>query len=279
MPSKRRTKKTARSGKKNMNAKRALPKVFTCAGKRIENAFKDVVRSKCTAEATAYFSHYELASDGSVKNCLRDNLLRVIRSHGAGKLVVGCVAWLSDPDIVAALAACEGVLLIVNKEDYSKYGSGKMLDLYATLPRFKAPLWKVFGHLKTPLSALDLKLKNGSSRYHSVRAFGAPSGLSDGKKTSFAASSGLEHCKYLIFFGEELDPETGETRLFPERVWTGSMNMTKASGGHHENAIEIHDRCLANGYFADFSVTFMQSVPVTSKSASSTPAKSHLKPK
>jgi hypothetical protein len=117
----------------------------------------------------------------------------------------------------------------------------------------------------------------------------------DGQQGS---SGGLEHNKYLVFFENKMykrkvtKPENQNWQLVredeeyfsdseeeyeyqhretPFAVWTGSMNITKASAGHHENAVFIESCEIAKSYFHDWAMTFMSSTPVGGTNKKATP--------
>lgn len=276
----------------NLNVKRSLPDKFMCNGSIVSNQFKPIVSVNHVKSVTAYFSSYAIGTNGVWESNLVKSLVQKIIQYGKGKTVVGCVAWLSNKDILAALQHCARVLLIVNREDYRvNYGRGGMLEAYKKLPKFDMPLSIAFSHLDSVLNVLETNRVGGKSKYSSVRAFGNP-GFAKGRGGS---SGGLEHCKYLVFFKSacykrhdsskpwvhEIDAEAGtnaddyeyQYKEVPCAVWTGSMNMTKASETNHENAVFIEDSHIATGFFHDFSNTFMVSTPVsTSGTTKGTPS-------
>ena len=285
-------KKTCDVRKKDSNLQRSLPKRVICNGQYIDNKFRSKVKSSDVEFVTSYFSHYATDRTGRTKSELISNLVSVIKEYGKNKTVLGCIAWLSSAEVLDALKTCRRVLLIINREDYERWGGGGMLKKYLELPKFDEPLSVAFEHLETVLATLENNRTKGKSRYSSVRAFGNPSFTIGG----VTKCQGLEHCKYLIFFESQchvkITDETNDQPNFsklieispmkkegqeyvykdvPCAVWTGSMNMTKASETHHENAVFIKSERTAMAYMHDFSETFMSSVPVTSKNKQNTP--------
>jgi hypothetical protein len=299
---------------KNLNIQRDLPKTFVCNGQVIHNPFKPITAARDVKSCTCYHSVYNIDSSGKLRSNLIDGLVKVIRTYGASKnenkkrSVVGCVAWLNNPDVLNALKDCLRVAIIVNGENYKVFGNGKMLEEYAKLPKFNEPLGVAFSHLHSVLDGIENNRTKGKSKYASVRAFGnaafstttgAP--RTKGNKGGAMGSKkngGLEHNKYLVFFEEKLfkrrvthpvnqnwqlvqqDEEyysdaEGEyeyqNRETPCAVWTGSMNVTKASEGHHENAVFIESCDSAKSYFHDWAMTFMSSTPVGSTNKKATP--------
>lgn len=137
---------------------------------------------------------------------LEDRLVEHIVAYANNSLVVGCVAWLSNPRIINALALhSKGVLLLVNDENYAVWGSGKCMDLYAQLPAVKDNFSTLFDHMETPLRGLP-----SDATYNPVRCI---------RNTGDA----LMHDKFLVFFkpvGFDRDG-TVVWRDVPYAVWTG----------------------------------------------------------
>ena len=270
--------KSEKRASRDSNVRRALPKDYECNGQMVRNNFSDKVTARDVEYVTPCFSSYSVDRNGKTYSTLTENLASVIERFGKGKTVLGCVAWLSNARILEALTKCRRVLLIVNREHYDSWGAGTFKK-YASLPRFDQPLWVALGHLNDTFATLETDRNSVKSRYSCVRAFGNPS--SGGK------SEGLEHCKYLVFFETECyhyfktsengnvtavpDPENFVYKETPVAVWTGSMNMTKASETHHENAVFIKSKTTAQAYFEDFTNTFMASTPLKCKNKNQTP--------
>lgn len=195
---------------------------------------------------------------------LEETLVEHIHNFVKGGLVVGCIAWLSNPKIIHALSThSKGVLILVNDENYSVWGSGKCMDLYAQLPIVKDSFETLFDHMETPLRGV----KNGNEvTYKPVRCI---------RNTGDA----LMHDKFLVFFKqvcyERRDPYGNTTMVWrnvPYSVWTGSMNMTKKASRNQENAVFIENENIATFYFNTFVNSFMQSAPLRTTGGSSSGA-------
>jgi hypothetical protein len=283
--SERKARAPKRVSTRDANVARCLPSVIRCNGEIVQNNFRSSVTVDDAKSVSAFFSNYSANEDGVLTSDLTKNLVAIIRRYGTGGTVLGCVAWLSNSEVLEALGTCRRVLIVVNKEDYSRWGGGSMLKKYEALPRFDEPLSKAFEHIEGPLKALENRRTEGDSRYLAVRSFGSPldSGGGGGGAWRGAGRAGIEHCKYLIFFKgashtkTTVDNVTGSVRRetvtkdVPAAVWMGSMNMTKASESHHETAQFIESEKLATAYLEDFSQTFMHSTPLGNFRSRSTP--------
>jgi len=155
---------------------------------------------------------------------LHKHLINLIMLHGKGRLIVGCVAWMTSPIIIEALSHAKAISIIVNDEDYSKWGYGCVKPTsYAVLPGFKVP----FGHywqdkIETPLNVLET--------------------------VSFQTS--IMHQKFLIICNDN---------DIPTWLWTGSMNFTANAANNQEMGIFIQDEKIALHCFFEFGLTFLES--------------------
>jgi hypothetical protein len=277
--------KTSQDYGGDVNLQRALPRTYTCNGQIVENSAPHGGIVCDDVEYTIpFFSGYYADRNGELRSKLTDALVWTIEKHGKGKTVLGCVAWLSNERVLEALSKCRRVIIIVNREEYSTWGGG-MLEKYARIPKFDEPLWKAFEHLGTGMSTLETHRKAGKSQYNSVRAFGNPAFKNDGSPSSATGAfarkrEGLEHCKYLIFFDRECyiqddsDVDVPESYVYkdtPTAVWTGSMNMTKASESHHENSVFTKSKKMAMQFWNDWAETFFSSTSLKCKNKKQTP--------
>lgn len=212
----------------NINATKRAKRVIEYEGHRIENHWRPHTTITNVPKIDIFFDDIE------------GKLLEVIEKYGRQSVVVGCVAWLSNPRIVRALAKCHYVLLLVNDENYARWGSGVCPRLYAELPvRARSPA-EIFGHYETPLRFLP------DSQYDPVWALGASHG------------NALMHSKYLVFFAKDEKSH----RYDPLAVWTGSFNFTKHATHNQENAQFIRCKTAATAYFYDFANSFMYAQPI-----------------
>ena len=172
---------------------------------------------------------------------LEDHLVNTISQFGGKCVVVGCLAWLSSKRVIKALARyTSGVLLVVNNENYDTWGQGNTAELFEQLPTLQSDHAMIFGDKdSTPLA--ETACPKGPVR------------------TLVAGNGGLMHSKYLVFFNKDED-EDGRQR--PVAVWTGSYNPTESARRNQENAVLIQSTRLADFYFRDFELSWMQSQPL-----------------
>lgn len=226
---------TAGPRARNLNLTKRSQKVIEYRGKRVINMWQPTLLVEEVRLMRVFFDDIER------------ELLGVLAEYAANKVVVGCVAWLSNPRIIRALSRCHYLLLLVNDEDYSQWGGGRVPALYSQLPVSTQAPADVFAYLESPLNLLE------TGGYDPVRALGGSNG------------NALMHSKYLVFLdrGEELAPGGyGVHRWSPIATWTGSFNFTKNASCNQENAQFIVDVALAKGYFYDFANSFIHSRPV-----------------
>ena len=292
---------TKTKGKSNPNYARTESKLVRCNGVVSFSEVPEKVKATGVT-VTTFNSVMRLnPSTGNMDPALLRNLLSVIEKKGRGRVVVACIAWMSNPQIIAALSRCKQVLMLVNKENYNQWGSGVCVPLYAQLPKCD-PICQTFGHLDTHLQCVEVNKSIGkTSEYAPVRMWGNGVSLEHNKTliflkkrwvsvsdlTSedpermnafpylrFVSPNGLleQLCKRLKKPSRALKDEDGDYFYFPNSYWSGSYNFTKLSSIHHEGA-EYFQRCptLAWSKFADFAATWMQSKPIGGNSNSLTP--------
>lgn len=155
--------------------------------------------------------------------------------------IVGCVAWITSRDILAALAQVPGgVGLCVQKERDLRPGGDRWsvelrrryLELPRLLPRLSMP---------APLCDTD-----GPKLIDPVRCVGWIGG----------PHSPLMHHKAIV--AGHLDGKV----WVPQRVWTGSFNFSKNASMSAENAVVIDDPVVAGAYLAEFARVHAISEPL-----------------
>jgi hypothetical protein len=156
-------------------------------------------------------------------------------------LVVGCVAWLTHPEILAALATVEAAI-VVQKEDFLRpdlgVKSGWKQNLRASYDalRCRRSRWE-FGNMISSLSTCD-DISIGA-----VRCVG---NLNRERSPAFPRM----HNKFLVFCRIE-DQENCEA-VTPYAAWTGSFNLTNNAANSLENALLVRQPEVVQAYFAEF---------------------------
>ena len=159
--------------------------------------------------------------------------------------VVGCVAWLTNRNIIDALKDVKGVKIIINKEEYlsSKMQIGQKF-FYKCLRGKYHDMSDMFGtHSCGCCSKNMLQCANFNKVFNTVLMNREGGILTCGIVNNFSKM----HHKFLIFFNDKIEP-TG--------VWTGSYNLSKNSNMSLENALYITDKEVIMEYIREFMVIY-----------------------
>lgn len=170
--------------------------------------------------------------------------------------VVGCVAWLTHPDILDALATTKGVSIIVQKEDWlrpdtetSEGWKRKLKVLYHSLPgtmtRYDEGFRSTVLHFMSCAGDPSIDAVRCVGNYNSTRMPNAP----------------RSHHKFVVFCKET--PETNEEENFqPYAVWTGSFNFTRNAVLSFENALVLRQPEIVHAYFCEYAQVAALSEPL-----------------
>ena len=207
----------------------------------------------------------------------KNRLLELIRSY---PYVLGCVAWLTDFDILSAMADMKYVSIIVQKEDFlrpdlnsSNRFVQKLHQAYMRLPNDKFHRLSVDGIVSNLSIGDDLTIDP-------VRCMG---NHNSNKSPAFPRM----HNKFLVFtenlsilpdwvehddYDDYDDPDyilnlpnllgVSDTAC----VWTGSYNISETATRSLENAVVIHHKIIAQAYFNEWSQIMALSEPLDWKS-------------
>jgi hypothetical protein len=167
---------------------------------------------------------------------LEETLCRLIR--GADR-VIGCVSWLTSIPVLDALAGCEAVSVIVQKEEFLRPdllpGDGwrkKLRALYGALPGGFDPFSFDLRFTETaPAASIDLGVGLEPVRCCGIVDKGA-------------ANVPRMHHKFFVFFKRLVEPhpmekETGRAICIPVAVWTGSFNPSANGTRSLDNAVTL----------------------------------------
>jgi len=184
-----------------------------------------------------------------------ENLEDVVCRHiEAAESVVGCVAWLTSPKILDALASVKfGVSIVVQKEDFLRP------DMSASVG-YRDELKTKYNNIKTnftryAMGELVRKLSMcGDNTIDPMRCVG---NNNYNKLPAFPRM----HNKFLVF-GKSWKPQHGYDGMKPNSVWTGSFNFTKNSTNSFENAVVMHDPLIAKRYFDEWQKIISLSEPL-----------------
>lgn len=198
-----------------------------------------------------------ISRDRNVQVYFKNIESHLVRHIECADIVVGCVAWLTSPTILATLANKKGVSIIVQKEDWLRP------DLHDT-GDWRARQRVRYSQLRSELARLDIPFKESilseMSYCHdpmldAVRCVGHNNSL------GLAASPRMHH-KFIVLC-REIETEPHAYRNYqPYEVWTGSFNFTKNAALSLENAIVLRDARLVKAYFSEFAQIAALSEPL-----------------
>lgn len=194
-------------------------------------------------------------------SCFFDNLEQILISKiEQYPIIVGCVAWLTNENILKTLSTRERVSIIIQREDFLRPDSGywsskKLKTLYNQLPDgVKQPghSWEGWGDIIHSL--------NSSSPWESapIRCLG---NLNTDKNPAFPRM----HNKFLVFCewhypnSDDIDLDdypSGWVEVMPKAIWTGSFNLTDNATKSLENAVYIEDSEIVNAYYNEWQYIF-----------------------
>jgi hypothetical protein len=161
--------------------------------------------------------------------------------------VVGCVAWLTHPEVLDALSKKDLVSIVVQKEDFLRPDSGswsaqRMMEMY--------------GRLKSNIADFHYDVFDNVNRLSSISC--DPIRWLGNLNTDKAPAFPRMHHKFLVFCKRGFCPYSddedsgGQELLDPCAVWTGSFNVTKNAGQSIENAVLITESEAVYSYFNEW---------------------------
>lgn len=225
----------------------------------------DLNRSKIENDSGPGNSGKQSLFDYSIDN-INANVSIIFRNHKQILLqkisqyncVLGCIAWLTDFEIIKALSKVKYVCIIIQKEDFlrpdlnaSKSWKNELRTAYNALPIF----------IRYNFRGLIASLSYCSGENDAIRCIG---NYNRDKKPAFPRM----HNKFLVFSnyieGKQVDVD--DSYIAPiidhQEVWTGSYNLTKNAEKSLENVILIKSSTIAEAYYHEFSQILALSEPL-----------------
>ena len=220
-------------------------------------------------------------SSGDISDCSvevffrnhKDHLLQLINNYS---YVVGCVAWLTDLDVLEAMATnMEHVSIIVQKEDFLR-PDGSSKSFYADLRKAYKALPSSFGRFDVDSELVSSLSVSDDNAIEAVRCVG---NHNRDQNPAFPRM----HNKFLVFTNDlhvifdfmirSLDITEEDEGLIDEIpnvlgisddacVWTGSYNISNTATKSFENAIVIHNKDAATCYFREWAQITALSEPL-----------------
>lgn len=208
----------------------------------------------------------------SVSNCdveviFRDHKDRLLELIDRYSCVVGCVAWLTDLDILYAMTDMEHVSIVVQKEDFLR-PDGNSKSFYADLRFVYEELPTRFDRYMIDSDLISSLSVCGDPSIDAIRCVG---NHNSEKKPSFPRM----HNKFLVFTDFHqvtkkmvFSSYTNYFLTITENacVWTGSYNISNTATKSFENAVVIHNQDVSEAYFREWAQVTALSEPLNWKS-------------
>jgi hypothetical protein len=194
-------------------------------------------------------------SEGPIDAVFRNLPERLCAEIANAQHVVGCVAWLTHPDVLATLArvSCS---IIVQKEDFLRPDSAGHSESYLRL---------AYARLVCKLERPDMGWPLSAASYCVDPTMGAIRCVGNHNRTRAPAWPRM-HNKFFVFgdIAERpvLEDDYGDALFVPKSVWTGSFNPTRNGERSLENAVIIRDTCVASAYYDEFAQIALLSEPL-----------------
>jgi phosphatidylserine/phosphatidylglycerophosphate/cardiolipin synthase-like enzyme len=170
----------------------------------------------------------------------------VIEYINSASYVIGCIAWLTNMNVIDALTRLKGVKIIVNKEEYlhpdmnggQKYWHSKLRHKYNSIP----DLFAAHPEIDSKFTTFTKITNRNDGAIMTCGVINCYSKL---------------HHKFMVFFNEEMNPIG---------IWTGSYNFSDNSNYSLENGVYITDKITIDEYIKEFFIIYNSSEPYIWKS-------------
>jgi hypothetical protein len=184
-----------------------------------------------------------------------------IRFIEASDSIVGCVAWLTEPRILAALVDRQASI-IVQKEDFLRPDVGMPNQWKARLRSSYDQIGNDYTRYEFPAPLSSASTLSGQE-IEGVRCVG-------NHNSDRAPAMPRMHHKFLVRLQRNVeqgdDQFGGHYSSYAQAralaVWTGSFNFSINGGRSFENAIEIDDPTIAGAYLAEYARVATLSEPL-----------------
>jgi hypothetical protein len=186
---------------------------------------------------------------------IKDIKKHLIKHIKEADSVFGCVAWLTDFEILDALAKKE-VQIVVQKEDFLR-PEEKITNEFSR-SKFKQLLHKKYSCLNDPGLCFGTLYEDHNFSGISYKSFCDGAIRCVGNHNSDKNPSHPRmHNKFIVLCRKRamIKEECGyehQPRPIPYAVWTGSFNFSKNAGYSFENALLITDQKIVDAYFNEY---------------------------
>lgn len=188
---------------------------------------------------------------------LEESLCQVIRG---ADFVIGCVAWLTNKNVLRALSAPrEGVQLVVQKEDWLRPDcTGSSADSW------KLGLREAYDDLECRIDRWAMSQMLGMPTLRACMDIDEMAVRCAGNHNSSRSPAFPRmHHKFFVFCDVGEDSEYHmPCSITPRAVWTGSFNPTANGTRSRENAVLIESHQLAAAYAREWFQVYAISEPL-----------------
>ena len=179
-----------------------------------------------------------------------ENLEKHLISHiESASYIIGCIAWLTNENVITALSQKRGIKIIVNKEEFLNP------EMEISQRFFYQILHNKYNNLPNIFESECLccqKKMTLCPKFKNIFGEISPSDNNCSAILTCGIVNSLPkmHHKFLIFLDDQLNM-TG--------VWTGSYNLSRTSNFSLENALYIVKQDVIAEYLKEFIVIFQHS--------------------
>ncbi len=201
------------------------------------------------------FVDNSMSSDVGISVYFRNLQHELILKINSADAVFGAVAWLTNYEILDALADVGNVSIIVQKEDFLRPDINARND-------FKTQLRRKYNALSCSLTRYSFEnILNSVSIASdpSVEPVRCVGNHNSNQKPAFPRM----HNKFLVFCKVHQPDNYSECELIqPYAIWTGSFNLTKNASLSLENALYITNIDIVKAYFREYGQIAAMSEPL-----------------
>lgn len=220
------------------------------------------------------FSDYSIDYSTNVTNCDVEVIFRNIKERLISRLnendtyIIGCVAWLTDFDILDAMKG-KSCGILVQKEDFLRPDEWSASNNWKDTLRLKYQNTKCRTISDQHFMEFDFDSKlNEATRYHKMSQYAEIrcAGHNTNNTQEKHYTKPLMHNKFLVFGklpikktldGDVICEDAGPFE--PMEVWTGSFNMSSNASHSLENVVLIKNKEVAIAYSKEWANLYFDS--------------------
>lgn len=206
------------------------------------------------AHVSVYFSNIE------------QNLIAQIRDY---PVIVGAVSWITNLNILSALAECQAVSILVQKENYLKRTSKNSKNSKNSKRNhsYEDKLLDAYDRLKCDITLDQFEsFENFNNKNVQYTGSIQPIRCVGNQNAGNVAAFPKMHNKFIVMCYWEYvqDASTGDIgmKLRPEQVITGSFNFTNVATASLENIVVINSVEIARAYLIEYAQILTISEPL-----------------